>query len=229
MRREYAIAFVLALAAIPAGVSLMVAPEYLHLSGIAIPLAFWGGIVLTIVLLAVAVIIAMSGEAKAPLAGHGRRIGAILGMFIVLSIAIVAAAWMLLPPSLPPFVLFSNAGKMIYRCPLPVIAGNLQERAAAIEGTFGIAVRYDQTPPGGYRIEATPKTAEGQRYMAGALKWTIEIRKEGSDSLVTSTIQMPEPLGRLFRFIEIPADKVLPDTRLFEQLLGVPQGTCRML
>ena len=43
----------------------MAAPEYLHLSGLAVPLAFWGGIALFLTLIAAAAIIALRGEAKA--------------------------------------------------------------------------------------------------------------------------------------------------------------------
>jgi hypothetical protein len=42
----------------------MVAPEYLHLSGVAIPITFWGGIALAVVLICAAAIVALRGEAK---------------------------------------------------------------------------------------------------------------------------------------------------------------------
>jgi hypothetical protein len=66
MRVDFKIALILALAALPAGAALMVAPDYLHLSGIAVPLTFWGGIVLSVVLILIAAIIALRAEREAP-------------------------------------------------------------------------------------------------------------------------------------------------------------------
>jgi hypothetical protein len=42
MRRDYLIAILLAVSAIPLGAAMMIAPEYLHLSGYFVP-ATWGG------------------------------------------------------------------------------------------------------------------------------------------------------------------------------------------
>src|SRR5580704_16797772 len=58
MRRDLLIAIMLAVAALPAGAALMVAPDYLHLTGIAIPLTFWGEIGLTVVLILIAGVLA---------------------------------------------------------------------------------------------------------------------------------------------------------------------------
>jgi hypothetical protein len=80
MRRDFQLAIILAVAAIPAGTALMAAPEYLHLTGSALAAAFWGGIALTAVLIVLAVAIALRGEAQAPQKGHGQRMIAILGM-----------------------------------------------------------------------------------------------------------------------------------------------------
>jgi hypothetical protein len=80
MRRDFQLAIILAVAAIPAGTALMAAPEYLHLTGRALAAAFWGGIALTAVLIVLAVAIALRGEAQAPQKGHGQRMIAILGM-----------------------------------------------------------------------------------------------------------------------------------------------------
>ena len=66
MRVDFKIAIILALAALPAGAALMVAPEYLHLSGIAVPLTFWSGIALTVVLIVIAIIIALRAELESP-------------------------------------------------------------------------------------------------------------------------------------------------------------------
>src|SRR5262249_13073770 len=59
MRRDYVIAIILAVASLPAGATLMVAPEYLHLTGVAVPLTFLGGIGLTAALLSLAAWVAL--------------------------------------------------------------------------------------------------------------------------------------------------------------------------
>jgi hypothetical protein len=64
MRREYLFSIILAVAALASGAAFMVAPGYLHLTGIAIPITFWGGILLTIMLFLIAAFIALRGEAK---------------------------------------------------------------------------------------------------------------------------------------------------------------------
>jgi hypothetical protein len=94
MRRDYLIALLLAVAAIPAGAALMVAPQYLNLTGAAIPLTFWGGITLTVALILIAAVIALRTEAKVlqkeskmpPDLGFWAAIGAALA-------AVVAALW----------------------------------------------------------------------------------------------------------------------------------------
>jgi len=62
MRRDYLIAIILAIAALPAGAALSVAPEYLHLSGAAVRITFLGGFALTVTLFFVAAIIARRAE-----------------------------------------------------------------------------------------------------------------------------------------------------------------------
>ena len=64
MPRACLIPIILAIAALPAGAALMVAPEYLHLTGAAIPLTFWGGIGLTVLLILSAAGLALKGEAQ---------------------------------------------------------------------------------------------------------------------------------------------------------------------
>ena len=80
MRRDFQIAIILAIAAIPAGIALMAAPEYLHLTGTSLALTFWGGIVLTVLFIVAAVILALRGEAQTPLKGRSNRMIAIVGM-----------------------------------------------------------------------------------------------------------------------------------------------------
>jgi hypothetical protein len=80
MRRDFQLAIILAIAAIPAGTALMAAPEYLHLTGNALAATFWGGAILTALLIVLALAIALRGEAQAPQRGHPQRMAAILGM-----------------------------------------------------------------------------------------------------------------------------------------------------
>ena len=62
MRRDYLIAILLAVSAIPLGAAMMAAPDYLHLTGYFVALTFWGGIALTATLILVAAVIAWRGE-----------------------------------------------------------------------------------------------------------------------------------------------------------------------
>jgi hypothetical protein len=62
MRRDYLIAILLAVGALASGPTLMVAPEYLHIPEPIIPIVFWGGLGLTIVLTLAAIAIALRGE-----------------------------------------------------------------------------------------------------------------------------------------------------------------------
>jgi hypothetical protein len=72
MRRDYLIAILLAVAAFPAGATLMVAPEYLHLTGAAVPLTFWGGIGLTAILILIAAAIAWRAKPQEAPKGKDR-------------------------------------------------------------------------------------------------------------------------------------------------------------
>jgi hypothetical protein len=83
MRRDFQIAILLALAAIPAGVALMAAPYYAEeaLKAFA-PQCFWGGLGLTVFLIIFAFVIAIRGEAAEPRIGHKRRMIALTGMVV---------------------------------------------------------------------------------------------------------------------------------------------------
>jgi hypothetical protein len=62
MRRDYLIAILLAVAAVPLGAAMMAAPDYLHLSGYLVPLTFWGGIALGSALILIAAFVALRGD-----------------------------------------------------------------------------------------------------------------------------------------------------------------------
>ena len=82
MRIDFQIAILLALAALPAGVALMAAPEYIGILKEYPAPFFWGGLILTAVFIAAAIIIALRGEASEPRLGHKRRMTALAGMII---------------------------------------------------------------------------------------------------------------------------------------------------
>src|SRR5271154_4266970 len=82
MRRDFQIAILLALATIPCGAWIAVAPEYLHIKGTALALTYWGGMVLTAVLIIAALLLAFRAESKTQPKGHGSRMVAIVGMAI---------------------------------------------------------------------------------------------------------------------------------------------------
>src|ERR1700730_17099921 len=82
MRKDFQIAVLLALAALPAGVALMAAPDYIPLLKEYPGPFFWGGLILAAGLIAAAITIAVRGEASEPRAGHRRRVIALTGMVI---------------------------------------------------------------------------------------------------------------------------------------------------
>jgi hypothetical protein len=86
MRRDYLIAIILAFAGLASGAALMVAPEYLHLTGWTVPATFWGGIALTLLLLSLAGIVAWHGAEKVqPPKGEATHSGDGLSAQIVIS------------------------------------------------------------------------------------------------------------------------------------------------
>lgn len=82
MRRDFQVAFILALATIPCGTWIAVAPEYLHLTGTALATTFWGSFFLTAILIILALGLALRAESKTPPTGHRQRMIAIIGMAI---------------------------------------------------------------------------------------------------------------------------------------------------
>ncbi len=83
MRRDFQFALLLALAALPAGMALMAAPYYAEATLKAYASEFfWGGIFVTAILIFVAVIIGLRGEANRPEGGHRQRMIALVGMVV---------------------------------------------------------------------------------------------------------------------------------------------------
>src|ERR1700733_5572201 len=80
MRRGHLIAILCAASAAPLGVALMAAPDYLHIPKEYLGLCFWGGLLLTVLVLGVAFVIAIRDEAAAPPVGHRRRMISLAGM-----------------------------------------------------------------------------------------------------------------------------------------------------
>jgi hypothetical protein len=83
MRKDFQVAILLAVAAMPTGVAMMAAPYYAEaaLKAYAGPF-FWGGLILAAVFICVAIAIAIRGEATEPRGGHGRRMVALAGMIV---------------------------------------------------------------------------------------------------------------------------------------------------
>jgi MFS family permease len=98
MRIDFKIAILLAVASIPAGVALMAAPEYFAFLKEYPGLFFWGGLILTAVLIGAAIGIALRGEAREPRRGHRRRMVALAGM-IVFGIGFLVCAGIYFRPS----------------------------------------------------------------------------------------------------------------------------------
>jgi hypothetical protein len=93
MRRDFQIAILIGLAAVPCGAALMVAPEYLHLLHKAQAITFWGGLGLTVLLIAAAIALALRAEVEAPKTGHRSRMAAIIGMAIFGLGFVVCTIW----------------------------------------------------------------------------------------------------------------------------------------
>jgi hypothetical protein len=91
MRKDFQIAILLALAAIPAGVALMAAPEYIGVLKEYPAPFFWGGLILAVGLIGAAIVIALRGEASEPRSGHRRRMIALVSM-IVFGLGFVGSA-----------------------------------------------------------------------------------------------------------------------------------------
>jgi hypothetical protein len=91
MRKDFQIAILLALAAIPAGVALMAAPEYVGVLKEYPAPFFWVGLILAVGLIGAAIVIALRGEASEPRSGHRRRMIALVGM-IVFGLGFVGSA-----------------------------------------------------------------------------------------------------------------------------------------
>jgi hypothetical protein len=94
MRKDYVIAILLAIAAIPAGAALMAAPlKFEHLQPWVIDSCFYGGIGLTLVLIASAVFVAVHGEKTEADKPTIRRLVLIIGIIIFSTGALAYAAY----------------------------------------------------------------------------------------------------------------------------------------
>ena len=97
MRKDYLIALLVGISAMPLGLALMAAPELLKLNYTWFLICFWGGLALTFILMGTAVALALRSEASRPRIGHKRRMIP-MAWVIVLGLAFVgSAAWHLWP------------------------------------------------------------------------------------------------------------------------------------
>ena len=160
MRRDFLIAIVLAVAALPAGTALMAAPEYLHLTGVALALTFWGGIGLTFVLIIAAIAIALRGESQSPAKGHIQRMTAILGMALFGIGFVACAIWFFVQR--PP-----EAGKPLAQAP-KIDAPRYKSLAQLFENDFPNAMKVIFDSP--YDFDAT---ADGESEKAIPVRTAI--------------------------------------------------------
>lgn len=219
MRRDLLIAIILAVSAIPAGAALMVAPEYLHLTGASVPITFWGGIGLTAGLIVAAAVVALRGEVQsghAPTSLIWKRTGHLQSWIGVLLLGLLLAGGYLashlptafLPPSAPqlPSQLLSSYGKYIFDCAIPppsnTAASDFQrQKEVAKQGieAWGDAIGFTMTLSdirGGIRIEAEATTDEAKNRMGilgaiGVKKFALEIRRVGQHEIVSILIDIP--------------------------------------
>jgi hypothetical protein len=98
MRKDFKIALLCALSAIPLGIAMSVAPDYISALKVHPALSFWGGIVVTALLLTAAAIIAIRGEQlveRAP--GAKKRMVPFVGMIFSGICFMGFAAWYIWP------------------------------------------------------------------------------------------------------------------------------------
>jgi amino acid transporter len=258
MRREYLIAIILAVAALPAGAALMVAPEYLHLTGLAIPATFWGGIAITIILIFTAIAVALRGSAdnSKPERWKPGWVVAIVLLFVIGTAGYFIYHW---PIS---FVLAASDsdsgdsriinGPMVSRlshfllqCDVPPPPPektatdtvwelhDYKQKLDVIGQAIGVGFTM-VTILGGVRIEAEAVTEEAKQRIPlskiGVNKITIEIRRVEKYELVSVIIKLPPQ----YSFYEVIApNPAAPDTvlvvRTVERFLGVKTGACQVI
>jgi hypothetical protein len=150
MRVDFKVAIILFLATIPCAGAVAVAPEYLHLKGIALAITFWGGAGLTAALLIVALVVALRAEAKTPSKGHRLRMIAVAGM-TVCGIGFLAFAILFFVQR--PSEDDRPAGNQLHKPPSPVatqssppLANNPVPKSATTEATSEESARLIYDP-----------------------------------------------------------------------------------
>ncbi len=237
MRRDYLIAILLALAALPAGAALMVAPEYLHLTGIAIPITFWGGIGLAIALIVIAGVVAARGEAREPIKGHRWRLAFIIFAGLVLSIGgIGGIVWWrnqepagFVPPQGGP-ILESRAGKMLLMCSsspgdkraFEEWKKTFREAAVILGNATGYSIALSDVPKG-IKIEIQAITSDAQAKMPGITKITIQAQRlTNQNVLAIYSWEMPGLFGQILEAmpLDVNAEQTKQAIKQVEQLIN---------
>ena len=122
MRRDHLIAIILWIAAIPCGAALMVAPEYLHLSGATQAAVFWSGVFVAAILFVLAIAIAVRGETQSAPKGHGRRMALIASAVVFGAIFIIYSIWAFVEKS----AIFPEIAREFERVRTPLLGRALQ-------------------------------------------------------------------------------------------------------
>ena len=236
MRRDSQIAILLGFAAIPAGVALMAAPYYAEaiLKAYASKF-FWGGLLVTILLLSAAIAIAARGEKTEPRLGRRRRMIALGGM-IVCALGFVGFAAAYFWPSRHPGLSVSSkmmplTSEISPDLHLSLLGGNVFTGDST--GWTGLSLEAQVWNTGGptvateWSLTITPKSAlpiEAQftkmpenMSLRGTSGNTEFIRSDESLEAKTSStaIEMLPLRGRLLFYVTLPRTIVLaPDTEL---------------
>jgi hypothetical protein len=248
MRRDYLIAILLAVAAFPAGASLMVAPVYLHLIGWQIPATFWGGIGLASLLIIAAIIVALRGEKQAPPVGHKRRLGIIIAVAtIVMAAGTVGAVWLSMSPALQPLPAVpqqSRLDRFIFACdvPEPQTPEDAKRQKEAVQShvqawadTIGVSVSFSDIP-NGMRVMVEAKTKEAKARFASMglfdriTKVFLEARWIDHRQIIVAYAEVPKDVMTLSAFLPDPsAPQIIEGQNLIARFLGAPEGVCHLI
>jgi hypothetical protein len=258
MRRDHLIAILLAIAALPAGAALMVAPNYLHLTGWEILATFWGGVALTLMLIALAAFIAWRGESK-PHTVHIRPMAGIIVLVLVFGGLLIGPHWSAPQTSpetsnatsptqqfqRPPFIV-STAAKLIFACDIPLDPHVTPEQHARSKEEFERAIRAwsemlgfaitISDVEGGLQIVIEAHTPEAKnRFISSGLpptatKVTLEIRRVGPRIMVTAYNDLPPGLDIFSMLRPDPSSpQSVAEEKQVDDMLHKPVGTCHMI
>jgi hypothetical protein len=135
--------------------------------------------------------------------------------------------------------LISTIGKTFFRCPLPPIptdrtaeqiSSDLKERIQAARDAFGVSILVSELE-NGRKITMEPITQEAKSRLWGMTRWTLEMRKSGPDLLVTSIIDVPDPVGSVLKIMPVDpkSDQAKFEHKYIEGMFNISSSKCEML